>query len=255
MLRLQRLLRYRHRQWLKHVKRPNIFLVAFAASLIPLIVVSNYCMSQWELRKRNYNNMPCCVTLWLQTLVLLVMSMLSKHNQKCQIKMLQNPVISLLTRKLLHHILLVLQVFQVQLTMLCRLAGLVHVVYFSQFESRSMVSGAWSMLRFFLIRGRIVPILQRIWCIRWVRNGLMHSPCLTLLLGLVSPVSVNYATFTMLYWKVHKVLAIPCIARRFLWYVRQFIVLRCLPTWCQHLVSCSLLTFMVQVRSSRLIFL
>ena len=199
--------------------------------------------------------MPCCVTLWLQTLALLVMSMLSKHNQKCQIKMLQNPVISLLTRKLLHHIPLVLQVFQVQLTMFCRPAGLVHVFYCSQFESRCMVLGAWSMLRFFLIRGRIVPILQRIWCVRWVRNGLMHSPCLTLLLGLVSPVSVNYATFTMLYWKVHKVLAIPCIARRFLWYVRQFIVLRCLPTWCQHLVSCSLLMFMVQVRRSRLIFL
>ena len=156
--------------------------------------------------------------------------------------MLQNPVISLLTRKLLHHIPLVLQVFQVQLTMLCRLAGLVHVFYCSQFESRSMVSGAWSMLRFFLIRGRIVPILQRIRCVRWVQNGLMHSPCLTLLLGLVIPVWVNYATFTMLYWKVHKVLAIPCIARRFLWYVRQLIVLRCLPTWCQHLVSCSLLT-------------
>ena len=154
-----------------------------------------------------------------------------------------------------NHIPLVLQVFHVQLTMLCRLAGLVHVFYCSQFESRSMVSGAWSMLRFFLIRGRIVPILQRIWCVRWVRNGLMHSPCLTLLLGLVSPVSVNYATFTMLYWKVHKVLAIPCIARRFLWYVRQFIVPRCLPTWCQHLVSCSLLMFMVQVRRSRLIFL
>ena len=134
-------------------------------------------------------------------------------------------------------------------------SGLVHVFYCSQFESRCMVSGAWSMQRFFLIRGRIVPILQPIWCVRWVRNGLMHSPCLTLLLGLVSPVSVNYATFTMLYWKVHKVLAIPCIARRFLWYVRQFIVLRCLPTWCQHLVSCSLLMFMVQVKRSRWIFL
>ena len=78
-----------------------------------------------------------------------------------------------------------------QLTMFCRLAGLVHVFYCSQFESRSMVSGAWSMLRFFLIWGRIGPILQRIWFVRWVRNGLIHSPCLTLLLGLVSPVSVN----------------------------------------------------------------
>ena len=53
MLRLQRLLRYRHLQWLKHVKRPNLFLVAFAVSLIPLIVVLNCCMCQWVLGKRN----------------------------------------------------------------------------------------------------------------------------------------------------------------------------------------------------------
>ena len=155
MLRLQWLLRYRHLQWLKHVKRSNLFLVAFAASLIQLIVVLNCCMSQWVLGRRNYEQqvsvfavwsqailpgdavlvafiaraatMPCCVILRLRTLELLVMSMLSKHKQKCQIKMLQNPVISLLTRKLLHHIPLVSQVFQVQLTMFCRLAGLVHV--------------------------------------------------------------------------------------------------------------------------------
>ena len=69
-----------------------------------------------------------------------------------------------------------------------------------------------------------------IWCIRWVRNGLMHSRCLMLLLGLVCLVSVHYAKFAMLYCKVQKVLATRCIARTFPWYVRHFIVLTCLPT-------------------------
>ena len=273
MLRLQRLLRYRHLPWLKHVKRSNLFLNrCFKLWHVPAgtrkekLRAAGLCFRCLKSGHIARGCSACCIHCQGRHHALLCNPMPSDSGVASNVNVEQTqpkmpnkdvdiPVISLLTRKPLHHIPLVLQVFQVQLTMSCRLAVLVHVFYCSQFELRSMVSGAWSMLWFFLIWGRIVPISQRIWCVRWVRNGLMHSPYLTLLLGLVSPVSVNYATFTMLYWKFHKVLAIPCIARKFLWYVRQFIVPRCLPTWCQHLVSCSLLMFMVQVRRSTLIFL
>ena len=166
------------------------------------------------------------VILWIPTEELRVMSVSSKHNQRCQMKIFQNQVIRI-NRKLLYHIPLMLQVFQVQLIMLCHLARLVHVFYCSQFESRSMMSGGVVDVTFFYTKSNRS---YAIWCIRWVRNGLMHSRCLMLLLWLVCLVSVHYAKFAMLYCKVQKVLATRCIARTFPWYVRHFIVLTCLPT-------------------------
>ena len=98
------------------------------------------------------------VILRFQTLDLKVMLMSSKQKQRCHTKVFYNPVINLIFRKLSHHI--PLQVFQVQLKMLCRLLRIA----------------------------------------RWVRNCLMQSRSLTLHLELLSLVSANYKSLTMLYW-------------------------------------------------------